>query len=98
MSDTNEIKKIIEEIQNSKILDKETYFSEKYPEFKEKNPVIFRVACEKGMDMNRLNYMITMIEQIKNSKITQEKASEEVGQVLFKDYVEPKVSKMKFKD
>jgi len=98
MSDTNDIKKIVEEIHSSKIVDKEGYFGEKYPDFKTANPVMFQVVCEGKMDLNRLNYMMSMLDQIKSSKITQDDASVEVGQMLYKEYVEPKVSKMKFKE
>jgi hypothetical protein len=98
MSDTNEIKRIVEEIHSSKKLNKEEYFGEKYPDFKTTNPVMFQVACEGKMNLSRLNYMINMIDQIKNSQITQDEASVDVGQMLYKEYVEPKVSKMKFKE
>jgi len=85
MSDTNEIKRIVEEIHSSKKLNKEEFFGEKYPDFKTTNPVMFQVACENKMDLNRLNYMINMIDQIKNSQITQDEASVDVGQMLYKE-------------
>lgn len=98
MSDTNEIKRIVEEIHSSRKINKEEFFGEKYPDFKTANPVMFQVAVEGKMDLSRLNYMINMIDQIKNSQMTQDEASIEVGQVLYKEYVKPLVSKMKFKE
>lgn len=89
-----EVKKIIEEIQNSKIEDKDKYYGEKYPDFKKLNPVMFEMSCAGKMDMSKFDYMAKLLNQIKMAEITQYDASAEVGQMLFKEFVEPIVPKM----
>jgi hypothetical protein len=92
----DDVKKIIEEIQKSKIDNKkkEVYYGEKYADFKKLNPVIFEMSCAGKMDMSKFDYMTNLLNQIKKAEITQYDASAEVGQMLFKEFVEPVIPKM----
>jgi hypothetical protein len=91
-----DVKKIIEEILNSKInnKEKEVYYGEKYPDFKTLNPVMFEMSCAGTMDMSKFDYMAKLLGQIQKAEISQYDASADVGQMLFKEFVEPVVPKM----
>jgi hypothetical protein len=92
--DTETIRSIICEIQNSKIADKETYFSKKYPEFKQKYPMMLSISCNSKLEMANLEFMFKMIEQIDKKDTNQYDASAVVGQMLFDKYIDPKLSKI----
>ena len=79
---------IIEAIRKSKKQNKEDYFAEFYPTFKQKYPVLFKMACTNDeMDMTTLEYMLDMLQNIKDNNMTQYDASAHVGQKLYDKYI-----------
>ncbi len=54
---------------------------------------IFKMISQGDMDIQKLKYMIKMVKQVQQSKISEHDASVEVGKELFKEYVEPHVNK-----
>ena len=69
---------------------KETHFSKKYKAFSEKYPALFKKCCESN-DMAQIQYVLNMLKNIEEEKMTQETATVNVGQKLFDDYVKPLV-------
>ena len=63
------------------------YFSMKYPEFYEKYPILFDMACRDVFDYEKFNYMMRIREQIAAKERTIEHASVEVGQKIFDMYM-----------
>jgi hypothetical protein len=92
--DSETIRSIITEIQNSKIKDKEEFFGKKYPEFKTKYPMMLSISCTSKLDLKNLEFMFKMIEQIDKKDTNQYDASAVVGQMLFDKYIDPKISKL----
>lgn len=86
---TNGIRHIVQTIVESKILNKEEYFAQEYPNFKEKYPVLFTTVCGRNVDINTLSFMLNVLEKMENTDLTQYDASAEVGQMLYTKYVEP---------
>jgi hypothetical protein len=71
--------------------EKERVFSKKFPKFHERYPVLFAMACKENLtESQNLKYMLEMMQKMNNG-MTQEKASEHVGQSLFNQYVAPKI-------
>jgi hypothetical protein len=86
---------IVKLINKSNKNNKEEYFAEEYKDFKEQFPHLFQYACNnKNINYNILEMMLDKLNTIKDNSITQEKASEEVGTVLFNEYISPVVSHM----
>jgi hypothetical protein len=84
-----EIRKIINKITNSSISNKETHFSDEYPQFKKKYPGLFDMACNDKLNKQNLEYMLSMLEKMENEKMSQYDASAQVGTMLYQKYVEP---------
>lgn len=91
-SDRDMITSIISEITKSNIVNKEKYFEEKYPHFKDKYPHLLRTVCEGKIDKNNIHFMLSMLNKMENNNMSQYDASVEVGTMLFKKYVEPKIN------
>lgn len=87
-----DIRAIVTEIQQSKVNDKETYFKQKYSEFRTKYPVMYSMACSSKIDVANLEFMLDMLEQMNRNEKTQYDASAAVGQMLFDKYVDPKIN------
>lgn len=83
------IRRIIKRITESTVENKEEYFGQMYPNFKEKYPVLFQKVCDGDLDINNLNYMLGLLEKIENENLSQFDASANVGQMLYARYVEP---------
>ena len=90
--DRDKILTIVNDILESKVVNKETYFEIKYSEFKEQYPNLFRITCEGKIDKNNLDFMMGMLAKMENTKLSQYDASAEVGTMLYKKYVEPKLN------
>lgn len=73
--------------------EKQRYFRKKNPEFADKYPSLFQMACEPNFDVQRLSFMLNMRDNVANQKISQHQASVTVGENLFKEYVKPLVDK-----
>ncbi len=84
-----DIKNIVIAIQESNNKNKEAYFAKIYPEFKEKYPMFYKIACTTKMELANLDFMLAMLEKINTNLSTEFDASAEVGQMLFNKYVEP---------
>jgi hypothetical protein len=79
---------IIKEIRKSKVPNKEEYFATIYQSFKDKYPVLFKMACTiNDMDISTLEYMLDMLQKIKNNNMTQYDASADVGKKLYDKYI-----------
>lgn len=85
------ILKIIYEIRNSQnttIAEKINYFENLYNDEFKAYPIIFYKTCvDHEFDLNKLEYMLDMISQIKKKTISEYDASVKVGQRLYKEYV-----------
>ncbi len=95
----DEIMRIVEEIQadSSDATTRFHKYKARYPEFASRYPNLFESCCEPKFDMDRLRYMLNLKASIDNKQITHEKASVEVGQRLFTEYVNPIVNDQKTK-
>jgi len=89
----DEIIKIVSEMRDMDALpkDRARYFKNKYPDFVERYPMLFEMACQTSFDMERFEYMINLKMKIDKKEDTVENASKEVGQKLFDTYVKPKI-------
>ena len=87
--DRDQIRRIINKITTSSIKNKETHFSDEYPDFKKKYPGLFEMACNNRLNHQNLDFMLSMLQKMENEKMTQYDASAQVGTMLFQKYVEP---------
>jgi hypothetical protein len=78
--------------------EKQRLFQKSFPEFTEKYPTLFQMACEPDFNMERLVYMLSMREAVSAQKISQHQASVNVGENLFQEYVKPLVEQKKKDD
>ncbi len=83
------IMNIIQKITQSDIQNKEEYFGTKYPNFKNKYPVLFKKSCEGSLDMQNLEFMMNALVKMERQNVSQYDASAEVGKMLYEKYVEP---------
>jgi len=67
--------------------EKRREFSVKYPDFEDRYPSLFAMACEPDFDVNMLKYMIGLREKVLTNEASLEVASKEVGQTMFDKYV-----------
>lgn len=88
--DLESVQNISREIFASKMSEtlKKRHFSQKYPDFADTFPFLFNKCCESS-DLETLDYMITMLKNVQQNKITDTVATATVGQKLFDDYVKP---------
>ena len=81
---SEDIIKIVEYIRQSSVENKEEYFTDMYPTFKAKYPMLFKQICnDPDFDMNNLKYMLNMLDNKKDAY----SADVFVGQMLFDKYV-----------
>lgn len=84
--------RILDDILLSDVPDKEKHFSDIYRSFKKTYPHLFALVCKiknKECDeMRTLQYMLDMMDKIKRKETTQETATAEVGQTIFKKFVD----------
>lgn len=81
------IKKIVQYIQNSDRTDKEEFFAIKYKTFKKMYPTLFEKACRNELDEKTFNLMMFMLQKMENKEATDFEASACVGQALYDKYV-----------
>lgn len=80
------------------VKEKQRYFRKTMPEFAERYPALFNMACDPEFDssrMERLEYMLRMRDNVSSNKISQHNASVKVGENLYTEYVKPLVDKTK---
>ena len=81
---SEDILKIAEYIRKSAVGNKEEYFTDMYPVFKAKYPMLFKQLCtDPDFDMNNLKYMLNVLDNKKDAH----SADVFVGQMLFDKYV-----------
>ena len=85
---------IVNKILESPLENKEEYFGTKYPNFKNKYPVLFKTACDGTIDMRNLEFMMNALAQMEMNGVSQYDASAQVGQMLYERYVEPTLEKI----
>ena len=97
-------KKIIEKFDNKKsyqnlILDQFKHkLKKKYNNLSTKFPTIFEKTINGTMDMNRLKFMLNMINKVNNNEITEHNASVQIGEKLVNEYVKPMIDKLETKN
>ena len=67
----------------------EHIFTQQFPEFEKRYPALFRMACDKTFDREKLTYMMNMRRQVLDDKRSVESASRTVGDKFFREYVSP---------
>jgi hypothetical protein len=82
--DPQRILEIANTIRSSDIAEKNIHFKVLYPEFVEKYPTLFRMACDQAADLSHLATMCKLLTTEDN-----EAATVKVGQMLFDDFVKP---------
>lgn len=87
--DREVILKIATVIKNSKEPNKEEHFKVKYKNFATKYPMLFQMCCKDDFDYDRLCYMLNMIKNVSDNKLSYEDASKQVGQKMYDEYVDP---------
>jgi len=65
---------------------------EKYKSFFLDYPAIFWMARDKTMDIKRLEWMLQIKSKIDKGELNQEETDKAMGQLFFKEYVEPKIN------
>jgi hypothetical protein len=90
---TDEIIAIVQTIvgQSGTQKEKHRIFRKSFPEFVEKYPMLFQMACEPDFNMERLVYMLRMRDAVNQQNVSQHQASVSVGENLFQEYVKPLV-------
>jgi len=92
---SDEIMEKIHEIttKSGTVKEKQRYFRKMMPDFVERYPALFNMACEPGFNSSRLEYMLRMRDNVSRNKISQHTASVKVGENLYTEYVKPLVDK-----
>lgn len=96
----DEIRQIVQDIAGGSgtVKDKERTFKSKYPEFAERYPMLFKMACMPDFDMHRLETIFGMMGNVRRNEISYDDASKQFGQQMFDTYIKPNLSKLKRKD
>ena len=92
------IKKQIHEIRdyvkkNSRHVNFRVNVSEKFTEFENKYPTLFRKIIDNDCDSKQLDFMLDKLDQVRIGNQSQHDASVHVGQVLVDKYVKPELAK-----
>lgn len=88
------IMNIVKKILESPLENKEEYFGIKYPNFKNKYPVLFKTSCDGTIDIQNLEFMMSALFRMESNGLSQYDASAQVGQMLYEKYVEPTLDKL----
>lgn len=85
---TDQIMTIVNTIRASKVNNKAKHFENIYGNFKTKYPMLYEKACSHDeMDMRNLQFMLGMLNKMKNDDMSQFDASAHVGQMLYDKYI-----------
>lgn len=83
---------IVQAIQSASIRNKEEHFAQQYADFKTKYPMLYKMACSpEKMDINNLKYMISVLQKMEDTNISQFDASARVGHMLYNKYIHDQV-------
>lgn len=90
---SSEIMRIVSEMQHSRLSEEQrkNFYSKRYVKFAERYRILFEMACRPDIDMQKLEYMLTMRERVLKGKVSIDNASKHVGQTMFDEYVKPLV-------
>ena len=86
--DVDRLKRRVDEMGRNKDVE---LLKEEFKEFFEKFPTIFNKVVEGTMEMGRLKFMLKMIKEIENKKISKHEASIVVGKELVENIVKPQM-------
>ena len=90
----DEIMEIARIIKKSKLTNKKQVFSVEYKDFAQRYPILFDMCCtDNDQDLEQLQFMIKMLKNVQDNKMTRHVASTQVGQKLFDSFVKPSVDK-----
>jgi hypothetical protein len=87
--DKQQILQIVKTIHSSQEKNKKTYFKRIYESFAKKYPHLFEMACSGSMDISTLEFMLGMMDKMEQKETDQNQASVQVGEELFKRFVNP---------
>lgn len=73
--------------------DREREAARRYPEFQARYPFLFDMVCAEDFDHDRFHYMMRMKARVDAAQLTQEQASQCIGQALYDTYVRDRVPK-----
>ena len=87
-----------EVVENQELIKNDTekfneLMKEKYSDFVEHYPTIYRKIVEGTLDPDKFEYMMDMLTNVKGNNISQHDASVKVGQKLVDHYVKPELEK-----
>jgi hypothetical protein len=87
----SKIQVIVDDILNGDMVcaKKKEHFEIKYPKFAKKYPLLFNMCCTDNCDTTRLRSMLSLLEDVETSRMTQHDASVAVGQDLYNAYIQP---------
>ncbi len=74
-------------------LHKKERFLTKYPKFASKYPMLLDMCCSEDCDRARVQSMLSLLEDVETSRMTQHDASACVGQELFDRYIKPVIDR-----
>jgi|UniRef100_A0A6C0J8W7 transcription-repair coupling factor (superfamily II helicase) len=89
-NDVDSLKKRIDEMGSNKDVEK---LKEEFKDLFGKFPTIFNKVVEGTIEMGRLKFMLKMIKDIENKKISKHQASIVVGKELVDNIVKPQMNK-----
>jgi hypothetical protein len=75
--------------------DKKEVYAKKYPKFLKKFPLLFDKCCEDDCDTVRVRSMLSLLEDVETSRMSQHEASVAVGQDLYNAYIQPVLNEKK---
>lgn len=87
-NDIDRLKKRVDEMGVNKNVET---LKEEFQDFFEKFPTIFNKVVDGTMEMGRLKFMLKMINEIENKKISKHQASIVVGKELVENIVKPQM-------
>jgi hypothetical protein len=86
---SEDIKRIIYEIRNANVSDKNAYFRHKYPNFAKTHPRLFDAALDPAFDLTYLDMMLNYRDDIKKSNLNIDEADQVIYGKLREHYVDP---------
>ncbi len=83
--------RIAKVITSSTVENKGEFFFDRYKNFRTKYPMLYISLCKNDFDMDRLKYMLGVLEEVGSNERTMDDATKMIGQQLFDEYVDPVV-------
>jgi hypothetical protein len=91
IADPVKVKAIVDEIRNSPgdVEIKEEYFKNKYPQFAEDYPKLFKAVLDPNFPLSYLDMMLAQLVHLRNNSVSLDDADNSIYTKLREDYVEP---------